>query len=187
MDPVTPAELAAGRVHLRPWGPDDVDAFWAAQRDPAIRQWAGGADVHTREDALAVLRRLTGQADRLSWAVVDPATGGLLGSITLYRIDAVQATAQIGYWTAPAARGRGLAAAAVDAVAGWAFAALPIDRIELLHGADNVASARVAHKAGFTHEAHLRRSHRYGDGRKHDEWLWGRLADDPGPETSRPG
>src|SRR3712207_7218666 len=35
----------------------------------------------------------------------------------------------IGFWVAPGARGRGVAAEAVQAVCGWAFAVLPIDRI----------------------------------------------------------
>jgi len=81
----------------------------------------------------------------------------------------------------PAARGRGVAARAVDAACRWGFGALPIDRIELCHAVENVASGRVAEKAGFTYEGHLRRSFRYGDGVKHDELLWARLADDPVP------
>ena len=47
------------------------------------------------------------------------------------------------------------------------------------HFADNPASGRVAEKAGFVLEGRLRRSFRYGDGVKHDELLWARLADDP--------
>ena len=38
----------------------------------------------------------------------------------------------------------------------------------------------MAEKAGFVFEGRLRRSYRYGDGVKHDELLWARLADDPG-------
>ena len=59
-----------------------------------------------------------------------------------------------------------------------------MDRIELCHAVENVASGRVAEKAGFTYEGQLRRSFRYGDGVKHDELLWARLADDPAPEIS---
>jgi len=86
----------------------------------------------------------------------------------------------------PAARGRGVAALAVDAACRWAFAALPVDRIELCHAVENAASGRVAEKAGFTYEGHLRRSFRYGDGVKHDELLWARLVDDPPPRLSIP-
>jgi RimJ/RimL family protein N-acetyltransferase len=61
-------------------------------------------------------------------------------------------TAEIGYWTAVAARGRGIAPAAVRAVTGWvfdAFAGTSLWQIMLVHDADNPASCRVAEKAGY--------------------------------------
>ena len=172
-------ELDAGPLRLRPWRADDVDVVWAAQQDPGIRLWAGG--VASRADATALLHRLRGQPDRVSWAVMDAATGAVLGDVSLHSIDAVQNDAEIGYWTAAVARGRGVAATAVDAACRWAFASLPVDRVELCHAVENEASGRVAEKAGFTLEGRLRRSYRYGDGVKHDELLWSRLSDDPAP------
>ena len=172
-------DIHAGSLRLRPWREQDADAVLAAQQDPEIRAWAGGQAVTTREDAVALLRRLVEQENRASWAVVDAATDAVLGSVSVHTIDPVGNDAQIGYWTAPAARGRGVAATAVDAACRWAFGALPIDRIELCHALENVASRSVAEKAAFTYEGHLRRSFRYGDGVKHDELLWARLADDP--------
>jgi RimJ/RimL family protein N-acetyltransferase len=178
------SELNAGQIRLRPWREDDADAVLAAQQDPDIRQWAGGRGVNSREDAVALIGRLTGQEDRASWAVVDGATGSLLGSVSLHSIDEQQADAQVGYWTAPEARGRGVAAAAVDAACRWVFGALTVERVELCHAVENPASGRVAEKAGFSYEGHLRRSYRYGDGVKRDELIWSRLSDDPAPELS---
>lgn len=179
MEPTGPTELAAGPLRLRPWQEDDVDALWTAQQDPGIRLWAGG--VTSWADAAALLHRLAGQPNRVSWAVVDPPTGTLLGGVSVHSIDVRQNDAQIGYWTAAAARGRGVAGTAVDAACRWAFGTLPVDRIELFHAVENQASGRVAAKAGFSYEGRLRRSFRYGDGVKRDELLWARLADDPAP------
>jgi RimJ/RimL family protein N-acetyltransferase len=180
MGAIEPGDLTAGPLRLRPWRADDVDAVLAVQRDDAaLRLWAGG--VTDRPEAEALLRRLMFQENRASWAVTD-SSAELLGGISLHSVDVVQNDASIGYWTAPAARGRGVAAAAVDAACRWAFAELPVDRIELCHAVENRASGRVAEKAGFTYEGRLRRSFRYGDGIKHDELLWGRLAADPPPE-----
>jgi len=66
----------------------------------------------------------------------------------------------------------------------WGFAALSLDRVELVHAVDNPASGRVAQKAGFTREGRLRRSHRYADGIRRDELLWARLSDDDVPDLS---
>jgi RimJ/RimL family protein N-acetyltransferase len=182
--PNEPVDLDAGPLRLRRWRTDDADAVLVAQRDPDIRAWAGGHTVTTREDALALLHRLSTQANRASWAVTDAATGELLGSVTAHSIDPIGGDAKVGYWTVPGARGRSVAAVAVDAACRWVFATFPVDRIELFHAAENAASGRVAAKAGFTCEARLRRSYRYGDGVKHDELLWARLSDDLPPEIS---
>lgn len=180
---VIPVELAAGRLRLRPWRTGDVDAVWAALQDPDIASWNGGG-VRSRADAEALVARRAdwSSGEHASWAVVDPRTGTLVGSVSLHSIDRAQADAEVGYWTAPWARGRGVAPAAVDAACRWAFATLGVDRIELCHAVENAASGRVAEKAGFTREGRLRRSFRYGDGVKHDELLWARLADDDVPE-----
>ena len=182
MQPLDPVVLDAGALRLRPWRETDIDAVWAAFQDPDVMLWNGGG-VSSRVDALALLgRRLDwSSGDHASWAVVDPGPDEVLASVSLHSIDRLQGDAEIGYWTARAARGRGVAARAVDVVCRWAFAALPIDRIELCHAVENTGSRRVAEKAGFTYEGHLRCSYRYGDGRKHDELLWARLAGDPPP------
>ena len=179
-----PVVLEADALRLRPWLETDVDGAWAALLDPDIRRWNPGR-VQFREDALAwVERRLDwNSGEHASWAVVG-GDGVLLGSVSLHSIDRQQNDAQIGYWTVPAARGRGVAALAVDVACRWGFGALPIDRIELCHAVENVASGRVAAKAGFSHEGYLRRSYRYGDGVKHDERLWARLSDDPPPDLA---
>ena len=177
-----PFELPVGERLLRPWRGDDVEAVWCAFQDPDIRLWNGGG-VASRTDALVLLGRRMDwtSGDHASWALVQPASDEVLASVSLHSIDRLQGDAEIGYWTVPAARGRGLAAGAVDAVCRWAFGALPLDRIQLRHAVENAASGRVARKAGFTCEGRLRRSYRYGDGRRHDELLWARLREDPPP------
>lgn len=182
-EPLEPLELTVGPVRLRPWREHDLDEVWAAFQDPGIQLWNGGG-VASRTDALVLLgRRLDwSTGDHASWAVVgEDDDRAVLASVSLHSIDRLQGDARIGYWTAAHARGRGLAAVAVDAVCRWAFDALPIDRIELCHAVENTASGRVAEKAGFTREGRLRCSYRYGDGRKHDEYVWSRLASDPVP------
>ena len=181
MDPI---ELDAGQFRLRPWRADDVDAALAALVEPETRLWNAGW-VQTRDDAAVWLeRRQDWGGDHASWAVEDAASRALVGSVSLHSIDLQQSDAEIGYWTVAAARGRGVATDAVDAASRWAFGTLGVDRIELCHAVENVASGRVAEKAGYLFEGRLRRSYRYGDGVKHDELLWARLSDDPAPDLS---
>jgi RimJ/RimL family protein N-acetyltransferase len=182
---VQPFELPAGDLLLRPWREDDLDAVWAAVQDPELRRW-NDTGSGSRADAAARLarRRDWSSGDHASFAVVGASSGELLGSVSLHSIDRDMGDAEVGYWTVASARGRGVAVRAVLAVSAWAFADLPVDRLQLFHAVENAASGRVAAKAGFTLEGRLRRSHRYGDGVKHDELLWARLSDDPDPLLS---
>ena len=175
--PIEPVELRAGELLLRRWREEDADAYWAALESPGGRLWHGST-LETRGDLVAALarRRDWTIGDHASWALVDGAE--LLGSISLHRIDRAQDDGEIGYWIAPAARGSGLAGLAAGAACRWGFTELGLHRIQLFHAVENVASARVAEKAGFTCEGRLRQSHRYGDGLRHDELLWARLATD---------
>jgi RimJ/RimL family protein N-acetyltransferase len=180
--PIEPFELRTGDLLLRPWRDADVEAYWAALQDPAIRIWSGPV-AGSREAAAAVVarRRDWSAGDHASWCIAAGTDGALLGSVSLHRIDLDQRDAEIGYWIAPDARGRGVAVRAVAAAVSWAFTEVGVLRVQLYHAVENTASGRVAEKAGFTREGRLRRSHRYGDGEWHDELLWGRLAGDPAP------
>ncbi|GAB3320660.1 GNAT family N-acetyltransferase [Geodermatophilus aquaeductus] len=181
-----PVEVPAGPLLLRPWRAGDAPAVLAALTDPSTDVWSNPGRVATPGDAAVwVARRADWSSGQIAaWAVADAATGELLGSVNLHAIDRHQGDAEVGYWTVPAARGRGVAPRAVDAAVRWGFATLPVDRVELVHAVENPASGRVAEKAGFTFEGRLRRSYRYGDGVKRDELLWARLADDDVPDLS---
>lgn len=176
--------LAAGLL-LRPFAVSDVPRLVCAFADRDIQQWNAGPGV-AEDQVRKWLSQRNDWADgsHASWAVGD-AAGGLLGSVSVYRIDADQSNAEIGYWTAPWARRRHVAVGAVTAAAAVAFEAIRLHRVDLHHSVDNAASCRVAANAGFALEGHLRESYRYGDGRYHDEHLHARLARDAGssPDT----
>ncbi|THA72346.1 N-acetyltransferase [Streptomyces sp. A0958] len=149
------ARLLAGSPVLRPWLPGDLGVLLDAYRDPAIR--AGSRAPLADEAAAAQWLRAQdeGRASglRYSFAVVDPALGdGPVGNVALSLPAPGSPSAEVGYWTAAPARGRGLAPRALEALSGWAlteFAGDGLVRLELLHQVENGASCRVAEKAGY--------------------------------------
>lgn len=147
--------LLAGSLVLRPWLPGDLGVLLDAYRDPAI-QAGSRAPVADEAAAAAWLRtQEEGRASglRYGFAVVDPELGdGPVGNVALSFPAPGSPSAEVGYWTAPAARGRGLAPRALEALSGWAverFAGDGLVRLELLHQVGNEASCRVAEKAGY--------------------------------------
>ncbi len=113
----------------------------------------------TEQDAfrwLEVQRRGWTDGGRLSFAVLDGVRGSeagrVLGNVALKGWQAGSDVAEVGYWTAAAARNRGIASRAVEMLTAWAFesfGAQGLQRIELLHQQDNLASCRVAQKSGY--------------------------------------
>jgi len=139
----------ASALSLRPWRLSDAPALLAAAQDTALRHWTS-LDVRDEPDAVRWIEeqergRTSGR--RLAFAVTEP-DGRLLGHAVLKHPDA--ATAEVGYWTAAAARGRGVASAALRGLTAWAFDSYrALERLELIHQVDNAASCRVAEKCGY--------------------------------------
>lgn len=97
-------------------------------------------------------------------------------------IDQIELTAELGYIVAPAARGRGVGAAALAALTEWGFGALGMLRLQLYISVENTASQRVAEKCGYVLEGVLR-SLFFKQGRREDFQMWSRLPSDPAPRS----
>ncbi len=185
-DPVVPVgclgnadqpAISAGDLLLRPWARTDADTLLAAFSDPAIQHWHART-VDSRPEAVALIgsyQQAWREETAAQWAVAEPG-GEVTGRIALRAIDLVQGCAEVAYWVLPAARGRGIAATATKAVSGWAFG-IGLHRLELDHSVANLASCRVAEKAGFAYEGTKRGAALHTDG-WHDMHLHARISGD---------
>jgi RimJ/RimL family protein N-acetyltransferase len=176
-------ELRAGPWQLRPPRVEEAADSLTMMLDPDVRQWNPAPLVVDEPSARAWLERGGdwSAGDHATFSVVEPDTGRFLGNVSLHRIDREQLWGAVGYRVAPWARGRGLATAALAAVAGWSFASLGLARLEVCHAVANPASCRVAERAGFLLEGTLRQALLHADGLRYDEHVHGRLATDPWP------
>ncbi|WP_433390308.1 GNAT family N-acetyltransferase [Micromonospora sp. KLBMP9576] len=157
---VEPVEINEDGLLLRPWRATDADAVHRACQDPDIQRWTTVPRPYLAEHAHRFVTA-TAPADWATgagtpFAVCDAATGELLGSCGLVSIDAGLRSGEIGYWTAPWARGAGVAVRATRAVARWAFDALELRRLIWQAEVGNHASRLVALRAGFRVEGRLR-------------------------------
>jgi RimJ/RimL family protein N-acetyltransferase len=168
MEPVT---LRDDDLLLRPWLPEDVPEVFEACQDAEIQRWTLVPSPYTEQDAVEFVagsdQRWAGGA--ASFAAVDAGTGELLGSVGVVgRSEA--GDAEIGYWVAAPARGRGVATRAIVQLCRWLFEEQGAIRISWHSVAGNVASRRVAESAGFVLEGTARQGmvHR---GRRVDAWV----------------
>ena len=110
-------------------------------------------------------------ATEYSFVITDARTGALLGSVGLNCIRRAHRFANLGYWVRSGQAGRGAATAATRLTARFGFEELGLTRIEIVAAAGNIASQRVAEKAGAKKEALLRNRLIVG-GRPHDAVMY---------------
>jgi len=181
---VEPVEILTGDLLIRPWRPDDARAVYEACQDPGIQRWTLVPSPYERADA----ERFVGEFTSAAWAtrsaaplgVFHQASGELLGSNGLGSINSARNSAELGYWTAPWARGRGVALAATRAVATWAFTTLRLDRLTWSAEIGNQASRLVALRAGFQIRGEQRMAQPHPRGRR-ESWVGSLL---PGEVTA---
>ncbi|MGW2253078.1 GNAT family N-acetyltransferase [Kitasatospora sp. NPDC001660] len=148
----TTARPMADGLLLRPFEDADAPALIEVYRDETLRRFTR-IPVDDADEAarwLDAQYRGWSEGSRYSFAVLD--ADELVANVVLKRGTPGGEAAEVGYWTAAAARGRGVAPRAVEALTAWAFAAFAdegLARIDLLHQVDNVASCRVAEKSGY--------------------------------------
>jgi RimJ/RimL family protein N-acetyltransferase len=138
------AAVHASHAELAAWMP------WAVVL-PSVDE----SEVHCRRQHAKFLLR-----EDLSMLVFarggDGGEGELVGGAGLHRIDWTLRRFEIGYWRRTGCERRGFMTEAVRAMTRLAFDALGARRVEIRIDDRNVASWRLAERAGFTLEALLR-------------------------------
>ena len=180
--------LSDAVVTLRPWSEGDAGFLAAAFVDPAIRRYNGVVDrlghpapPLSIADAAAVIDEFasnwrafaaTGTPTGAAFAITDALSGDLVGCCGVDEWSKAD-VAQIGYWLAPEARGRGVATRAVILLTRWLFR-LGAARVFLTIVAGNEPSVAVARRAGFVYEGTMR-SHGIWKGERCDVLWFGAL------------
>ncbi len=132
---------------LRAWRDADWAALVEAYRDPQLRRWTR-VPVTSQAEARTWIDLQRNTPGRECFAVDEGAR--LAGTVVLKRDAQTAGSAEVGFCTAAACRGRGIAPQAVGLLTGWAFDRYPeFERLELLHDVRNLASCRVAEKSGY--------------------------------------
>jgi RimJ/RimL family protein N-acetyltransferase len=137
-------ELRGDELLLRPLESGDEDALVENLDDPETRRFIPALpSPYTRADAEAWVARCAEvwrSGESYPFLIVDAESGETLGSIELHGGGRT-----VGYWVSPGARGRGVATRALRLVCDWTG-----ERpLWLTTHPDNLASQRVAEKAGF--------------------------------------
>ncbi len=171
--------LSDGMILLRPWTEQDLSAVEYASSDPYIVATTSVPFPYTLaagQEWLERQRQRVTEGAGLPFCIADNQTNEPLGFIGLWLRNHAEGRVHFGYWVIPQTRGRGVTCAALRLLSTWAFENLEVVRLELWMELWNIASQRVAEKAGFMREGVL---HSYVklEGTYRDVFMYARVAD----------
>ncbi len=167
--------LAGGRVGLRPLEPREAALVqqWILESDPlaqtcrapVLRSPGEVGDLHAKREP---------NASQGVLGIVLRGTGTLVGQVRFFDVNPRNRSCEIGYITAPTARGKGYAREAIGLLLAYLFDGLGLNKVYAQTGAFNAKSIRLLDALGFHRDATLREHHLLG-GVLHDDHVYSLL------------
>ena len=148
-------------IRIRPYSVADAQVVWEAamESSAALLPWMAWfhTGYHLRETRSWLEMQVA--AFRLGtsyeFAIVSD-DARYLGGCGINQIDPLNRRANLGYWVRTSEAGRGVATAAAQLATAWTFKHTDLVRLEIVAAVENVASQRVAERAGAQREGVLR-------------------------------
>lgn len=178
MHPYSTLTLSTARLELRPLVAADAPAMFEIFSDPAVARYGSSPPWKDLQVAIDTIERdIRSAADGVCFrlGLFRRDDDALLGTCTLFSIDAMCRRAEIGYALASSAWGQGYASEAISALLAHGFDHMKLNRIEADIDPLNVASARALERHGFAKEG-LLRERWIVDGQVSDSEFYGLLA-----------
>ena len=152
--------LQTARLRLRPFRTEDFADLLAIQSLPQVARYLmweprGATEVRQVLDTKIGQWELNAEGETLALAVVLPATGTVIGEVSLRWLSREHRQGEIGYVFHPDHHGHGYAAEAAEVLLRLGFAGLVLHRIIGRCDARNLSSARLLERLGMRREAHF--------------------------------
>lgn len=148
--PNFPRTITTDRLVLKSPSLGDVKALCEALNDPAVERFLTLPQPYTEDDAIWFVSSylIDRIEERLHAYLIYTHAGELVGNVSL--MNRVQNRAELGYWAASQARGKGYITEAARALLHYAFTHVLLDQVHIHIRTDNAASLATAQRIGFT-------------------------------------
>jgi len=176
--PFERVELRDDDILLRPLTVSDAAGLFRlidADRARLGRWLPWVEETRSERDSVRFIADATDERRRRRSLVLGILVGGSLhGTVGLHYVEWFDRSAEVGYWIASGAEGRGYVTRAVRLLLAFAFGPAGLHRVVLRCAVGNDRSRAVAERLGFVREGVLREAHRVG-GRFLDQHLYALL------------
>ena len=168
--PLLSAAIEASLEHLRAWMP------WASSEPKSLDE---------RSAFLRAMRAAFDRDEEYVYGIFSRDESAVIGGTGLHRRGNDHCL-EIGYWIHVDFINRGLATEISAALTKVAFAVHGVDWVEIHCDPNNIRSASVPRKLGYTHEATLRNRRTTPQGKVEGTMIWTIFADEfPGSPAAR--
>lgn len=163
--------LETGRLTLRELITSDAPALFEIHRKAKAMRYFGTDPLKELGEAEKLIEKFASwrslPSPGVRWALVDKATGELIGTCGLFAWSREWCKCSVGYELAEDAQGKGFMSEALRTAFSWGFEEMGLNRIEAQIHPNNAPSLRLAEQLGFQQEGLLREVARW-DGKFRD-------------------
>lgn len=151
------------QIAIRPYLNSDAPLLYEAARESIseVSPWLPWCHQdYSMEESIGWVESRANAWDRnieYSFVIMRNSDEVFLGGCGINHINRLHNFANLGYWIRSSAAGQGVATRATRLTADFGFRQAGFQRLEILASVDNIASQRVAEKAGALREGMLRR------------------------------
>lgn len=175
--------LRRGLITLRPVRASDIDVIFQSCQDPQIPRFTTVPSPYTMAHAQFFVQeqepaRFASKSELL-FVITHGYEGeeNFCGLISFHSVSLGNHAAELGYWIALPARGKGIGTEAVRMITEYGFQTMGFRRIEAMVDMDNVGSKALLASAGYELEGILRRKITRDNGEQIDMALFANLGD----------
>lgn len=148
------------RLVLRPFSFEDGEHFYEIVSNSENLSFIFPA-MKDKGLALATMVEKFMRSPLGNWALIDKASGRMIGALCFEKIDERQLSAELSYFLKKDYWGQGLMTEALKNLAFLAFYEIGLKELTIITHEENVASQMVAKKTGFVQVEQYRGSDRY--------------------------
>ncbi|NQN48956.1 GNAT family N-acetyltransferase [Streptococcus suis] len=154
------AYLETNRLILRPFAYEDGDDFYEIVAHPENLPFIFPT-LKDKNLALATMVEKFMRSPLGNWALIDKASGRMIGALCFEKIDERHLSAELSYFLKKDYWDQGLMTEAVKNLIFLTFYEIGLNELTIITHEENVASQMVAQKTGFVQVEQYRGSDRY--------------------------
>jgi len=173
--------LRHGLITLRPLEERDIESIYEACQDPLIPRFTTVPSPYTKTHAQFFVQeqepaRFAAKSE-LVFAITEghEADEKFCGVISFHSVSLGNHAAELGYWIAAPARGKGIGSTTAKMITEYGFQTMGFKRIEALVDVDNEASKALLRSAGYKLEGIMRQKVTRDDGSQIDMALFSKV------------